>query len=101
MRLATAIALPSGSPEGTFHLVSRGQCTWAGFATAIVEGAAARGLIPRAPRVVPIATADYPTRARRPAYSVLDVSRLENAFGLQLPDWRAGLDQVLDELARR
>lgn len=98
---ATAIANPSGSPEGTFHLVSRGQCSWSGFAGAIVEGAAARGLIPRAPRVVPIATADYPTRARRPGYSVLDVSRLENAFGLQLPDWRAGLGQVLDELARR
>ena len=98
---ATALARPAGSPDGTYHLVSHGQCSWHGFASAIVEGAVARGLIPRAPRMVPIATADYPTRARRPAYSVLDSSRLESAFGLQLPDWRAGLDQVLDELARR
>lgn len=98
---ATAIANPSGAAEGTYHLASRGQCSWSAFAGAIVEGAADRGLIPRAPRVVPIATAEYPTRARRPAYSVLDGSRLENAFGLQLPDWRAGLDQVLDEVARR
>lgn len=97
---ATALANPPDAPQRTFHLVSRGRCSWAGFAAAIVEGAAARGLVPRAPRVVPIATADYPTRAQRPAYSVLDASRLESAFGLQLPDWRAGLDQVLDELAR-
>lgn len=96
----TAAALSNATaPDGVFHLVSRGQCSWAGFASAIVEGAAARGLIAHEPRVVPIATADYPTRATRPAYSVLDVSRLENVFGLQLPDWRAGLDQVLDELA--
>jgi dTDP-4-dehydrorhamnose reductase len=98
---AAAIANASGAPGGTFHVASRGQCSWSGFADAIVEGAAARGLIVRVPRVVPIPSAQYPTRARRPAYSVLDGSRLENAFGLQLPDWRAGLDQVLDEVARR
>jgi dTDP-4-dehydrorhamnose reductase len=86
--------------DGTYHLVSRGETSWHGFAEAIFAGAVERGLIARAPRVEAIATADYPTPARRPAYSVLDVSRLETAFGLQLPDWRAGLDVVLDELAR-
>jgi len=84
---------------GVFNLVADGQCSWYDFASAIVEGAQQRGLIARAPRVVPIATADFPTRARRPAWSVLDGSRLENTFGLQLADWHAGLDQVLDELA--
>lgn len=84
---------------GVFNLVAAGRCSWYDFASAIVEGAAARELIARAPRVVPIATADFPTRARRPAWSVLDGAQLEAAFGLQLPDWRAGLDQVLDELA--
>ncbi|HEX7768735.1 MAG TPA: dTDP-4-dehydrorhamnose reductase [Dokdonella sp.] len=98
---ARVLASPAVDAEGTFHLVSRGQCSWAGFADAIFEGAVARGLVARAPVVVPVASADYPTRARRPAWSVLDVSRLENAFGLQLPDWRTGLGQVLDELARR
>lgn len=94
----TAAVLASWS-GGVFNLVAGGRCSWFDFASAIVEGAAERGLIARAPRVVPIATADFPTRARRPAWSVLDGSRLENAFGLQLADWRAGLDQVLDELA--
>ena len=85
--------------DGIHHLASAGQCSWCDFATAIVHGAAVRGLIERAPAVVPIRTSDYPTRARRPAYSVLDTERLAGAFGLQLPDWRAGLESVLDELA--
>ena len=85
--------------DGTYHLVSAGRCSWFEFAEAIVDGAAARGLIERRPRVVPIATAEYPTRARRPAYSVLDTSKVTAAFGLQLPDWRAGLESVFDQLA--
>jgi len=85
--------------DGIHHLVSAGQCSWRDFAAAIVEGAAARGLIERAPRVVAIRTSDYPTRARRPAFSVLDTERLQGAFGLQLPDWGTGLESVLDELA--
>lgn len=88
-----------GVAGGVYHLVAGGQCSWYDFAAAIVEGAAARGLLARTPRVVPIATADYPTRARRPAYSVLDSARLKTAFGLELPQWRLGLDQTLDELA--
>jgi dTDP-4-dehydrorhamnose reductase len=92
---------PGRASAGVFNLVAGGRCSWFDLASAIVAGAAARGLIVRAPRMVPIATADFPTRARRPAWSVLDGSRLENAFGLQLADWRAGLDQVLDELAHR
>jgi len=92
-------AKPDPAHAGVFNLVAGGHCSWYDFASAIVEGAQQRGLIARAPRVVPIATADFPTRARRPAWSVLDGSRLENTFGLQLADWRAGLDQVLDELA--
>jgi len=83
---------------GTYHLTSAGRASWFDFATGIFERAAARGLIARVPRVQPIATAEYPTRARRPAYSVLDCSRFENAFGIQLPDWRVGLESVLDEL---
>ncbi|HEX5123543.1 MAG TPA: dTDP-4-dehydrorhamnose reductase [Rhodanobacteraceae bacterium] len=85
--------------DGTYHVVSSGTCSWFAFAEAIVDDAAGSGLIARKPRVSPIATADYPTRARRPAYSVLDTAKAEAAFGLQLPHWRAGLEPVLDELA--
>lgn len=85
--------------EGVCHLVAGGRCSWFEFAEAIFREAAARGVIARAPRVTPIGSADYPTRAQRPAYSVLDCTRLENAFGLQLGDWREGLHRVLDEIA--
>jgi len=85
--------------DGTYHLVSAGRCSWFEFAEAIVDGAADRGVIERRPRVVPIATAEYPTRARRPAYSVLDTSKAASTFGLQLADWHAGLESVFDQLA--
>jgi len=85
--------------DGTYHLVSAGWCGWFEFAEAIVDGAADRGLIERRPRVVPIATAEYPTPARRPAYSVLDTSKAASTFGLQLADWHAGLESVFDQLA--
>lgn len=85
--------------DGTYHVVSSGQCSWFAFAEAIVTEAAAAGRIAKKPRVSPIATADYPTRARRPAYSVLDTTKAGAAFGLQLPHWRAGLETVFDDLA--
>ena len=80
---------------GVRHLVAAGETTWHGFAEAIFERAFERGLIARKPRVHPIATADYPTRAQRPAYSVLDTSRLSGEYGLTLPDWRVALDRTL------
>ncbi len=85
--------------DGTYHVVSAGRCSWFDFAVALLRGAVERGLIARLPRVEPIATADYPTRALRPAYSVLDCSRVEATLGIQLPSWEAGLATVLDELA--
>ena len=49
--------------------------------------------------MVGIATADWPTKAARPANSVLDCGRIAEAYGIMQPDWRAGLDVVLGELA--
>lgn len=84
---------------GLWHLTAEGETSWHGFAEAIVAGAVARGLLPRAPRVIPIASGEYPTRVRRPAYSRLDTTRLCREFGMALPDWREGLEQVLAMLA--
>lgn len=81
--------------EGTFHLTAGGQTSWHGFAAAIFDEALALGRIAQAPRVLPIATADYPTRARRPAYSCLDIGKVENRLDKRLPDWRRGLADVL------
>lgn len=83
--------------DGIYHLAASGETSWCGFAHAIFERAATAGLMTRAPEVIAIKTADYPTRARRPAYSVLDTMRLRETFGVALPDWRTALDQVIAE----
>lgn len=86
--------------SGTWHLAAGGECSWHGFAAAIFEGALARGLLDRAPELEAVSTSGYPTRARRPAWSVLDTSAFARDFGLRLGHWREGLDEVLDQLAR-
>jgi dTDP-4-dehydrorhamnose reductase len=86
---------------GTYHLVASGITSWHGFATAIFEQAVARGLLARSPRVVPIDTADFPTPARRPAWSVLDNSGFQQGFGFPLPAWQDGLNDVMDALSHR
>jgi dTDP-4-dehydrorhamnose reductase len=54
-------------------------------------------VLTRAPTVEAITTAEYPTPAKRPAYSHLDVTKLENDFGVVLPGWQEGLKQVMAE----
>lgn len=77
---------------GLYHLSCGGQTTWYGFAKAFLRDAPAL-------RVLPIATADYPTPARRPPYGVLDTTKFRHAFGFSLPDWRAALDECLESPA--
>jgi len=81
-------------------VTAAGQASWHGFAEAIFAGAVELGLLPRAPVVEAIATADYPTPAARPAFSVLDTSRLRRDFGIALPEWREGLAETLNSLAK-
>jgi len=96
---ATADMLRHGiEHSGTWHLIQGGETSWHGFATAIMEEAHALGLLARKPKVLPITTADYPTPARRPAYSVLDTTRLREDFGIVPPDWREGLRRTLREV---
>ena len=72
---------------GLYHVSAQGEATWHAFARSILEG--------RSVRVTPIATADYPTRTRRPAYAVLDASRFARVFGLALPHWTECLRECL------
>jgi dTDP-4-dehydrorhamnose reductase len=97
---ATARIITQGvSASGIWHLVAAGETSWHGFADAIMDEALAAGLLARRPRVLSIATADYPTPARRPAYSVLDTTKLRRDFGIVPPDWRDGLRATLRDLA--
>jgi dTDP-4-dehydrorhamnose reductase len=89
--------------SGIYHLTAAGETTWYDFACAILEEGphpsptvewfqeATRGRPIITKRIIPITTAEYPTPAARPAYSVLSNSRLLQTFGIQLPHWRAQL----------
>jgi dTDP-4-dehydrorhamnose reductase len=81
--------------NGVYHLRAGGETNWHEFASRIIE------LMPPAERkckaVEAITTADYPTPAKRPAYSVMSCDKLRRIFGIKLPDWEQSLRQVLDK----
>jgi len=89
-----------GQLSGTWHLTARGQTSWHGFAEAVFAEALAMGVLAKVPVVDAIASSDYPTPARRPAWSVLDNHKLQQDFGIALPAWQDGLKRVMAELAR-
>ena len=84
-------------PWGTYHFCSAGQTTWCGFAQAIIEEARAFEPL-RVQEVVPIPTTACPTPAKRPAYSVLDCSKVQAVFGLTPRPWQESLHDCLQEL---
>ena len=82
-----------GRLPGVFHVTNSGTASWFEVAQATLEAA---GLDPA--RVTPITTADYPTPAKRPAYSVLDNAALRLQDLPLLPDWRDSLSRLVKEL---
>lgn len=96
LSLARALwGLAEAEASGVMHFTDAGVASWCDFAQAIAEEALAAGLIDRAPVVTAIATADYPTAARRPGFSVLDCAATYALLGGPAPHWRVALRQVL------
>ena len=99
----TALALRSvqEKPElaGLYHLVAGGETSWFDYARFVIEQARRAGQPIRVPAdaIEPIPTSAYPTPAKRPHNSRLDTSKLQAAFGLQLPDWQSGVERVVAE----
>ena len=91
--LAVAAKLREGGPGGIFHATGSGETSWHGFAQAIFAAAAPSGW--PVPEVLPIATADWPTPARRPADSRLDCTKLQAIYGVRLPDWQPSLARTV------
>lgn len=85
---------------GLFHWTDAGEATWHEFACEIQTQALQRGLLQRAIPIKPIATQEYPTPARRPAYSVLDKTSTWQALDLPGKPWQHMLGEVLDQLTR-
>lgn len=98
---AHAIRHVAHSPQdlGLYHLVASGETCWHAYAQFVIE--TARALRPelalRVSEIAPVPTSAFPTPARRPLNSRLDTTRLQDRFGLQLPDWRQGVVRMLQE----
>ena len=75
-----------------FHFTNEGEITWYDFATAIME------IGGKTCKVNPITTDQYPTKAKRPAYSVLDLSKIKEFAGIEIPFWRDSLVKCIEEL---
>ncbi len=88
--------------SGLYHYASAGRTTWHGVATEALE--VAREVMPgrtfRTERIVPIASSEYVTAARRPANSLLSTKRIERRFDVAAPDWRVPLRRCIEELGR-
>ena len=95
----TIWALAAAAQTGVFHATDAGVCSWYDFAVAIAEEALALGLLTRAVPVIPIATSDYPTPARRPAFGVLDKTTTWAMTG-PARHWRAELRDCLAQIAQ-
>ncbi|MBR2534858.1 MAG: dTDP-4-dehydrorhamnose reductase [Hyphomicrobium sp.] len=89
-------ASSDGGPWGTYHAAGAGRASWCDLASAALAHASDPSL--RAIDVLPIASADYPTKTPRPAHSELDCSKLATAFGIRLPDWADGVKTCVSRL---
>lgn len=90
----TALAVHSQLKTGLYHLASRGEASWQSFAQEIFR------LARKNTRAIPIPTSGYPTPAQRPLNSRLEVSKLESALNIKLPDWQSQLELTLHEFWR-
>lgn len=81
-----------------YHLTSRGEVSWHGFAQAFIDMVAQRGHELALQRLLAITTAEYPTAASRPPYSLLSSDALQADYGIIMPDWRDALTLVMDEV---
>jgi dTDP-4-dehydrorhamnose reductase len=86
--------------SGQYHWCDSGVASWYDFAVAIAEEAVALGMLASSPAIVPIVSADYPTRARRPQFSLLDKRDTERVLGVIAPHWRSALRETLGSVAR-
>jgi dTDP-4-dehydrorhamnose reductase len=97
--IAVAGRLSAGEevPWGTYHYCGGGETSWYGLARHVLETLVSRRQMASF-HITPISTAQYPTPARRPPYSVLDCRRIETRFGLARPPWPSSVTQTVDRL---
>ena len=95
--VAARLVIDASAPTGVFHLTGSGEpCSWRQFAEAVFLASQVRG----GPSAVadPIPTSAYPTPAKRPANSVLDCTKIADAYGLVMPNWRQGVEECVEAI---
>lgn len=99
--IRTALRRPEVS--GLYHLVAGGETSWHGYASFVLDFARRAGIplkvLPEA--IHPVSTSAFPTPAKRPYNSRMDTTKLQDAFGLNLPIWQAGVARMLSEVLER
>lgn len=83
---------------GTYHFSGEGRCTWYGFVQEILRLGRETGLVTRDCSLTPCASSEYPTPAKRPAWSLLSKEKARKTFGVEVPRWEEALGAFLDEL---
>lgn len=92
-------ALSNGArPWGIYHYANEGVASWYDFALAVCEEARALGMALKCSSIEPILTAEYPTPAKRPSFSVMDKAKIKKTFNLKIPHWRVSLRAMLKDL---
>lgn len=83
-------------PVGIYHYTNQGNISWYDFACEIYRQGREKGLLHKDCVVKPCTSAEYPSRVRRPPYSVLDKTKITEAFGISIPSWESSLSKYLD-----
>lgn len=93
LALAIFAALNKGVVRGIYHFSDEGVCSWYDFTIAIHRLAGITSC-----KVKPLHTADYPAKAPRPHYSVLDKTKIKETFGIEIPHWEESLKRCINQL---
>jgi dTDP-4-dehydrorhamnose reductase len=88
-----------GAPYGIYHYTDEGEASWYDFAREIFKRGRELGRIGNECAVIPCGGAEYPAKARRPAYSVLDTTKIKTALNIEIPAWEASLGEFLKRCA--
>jgi dTDP-4-dehydrorhamnose reductase len=89
--------------SGLYHLVARGETSWHGYASFVIDFAGRSGIDLKVTRdaIKPVPTSAFPTPARRPHNSRMDTAKLQKTFGLHLPNWQTGVERMLSEVLEK
>jgi dTDP-4-dehydrorhamnose reductase len=97
---AILAALDNNELSGLYHVAAAGEVSWHGYANFVIEFARQQQMKLRVTSVCPIASRDFPAKARRPLNSRLDTRKFRENFNITLPDWQLGVERTMRELLK-